>query len=283
MNRLGVYFLLILTGILLAFGCGEDKSSPLSSGNTGVKGSGEIAFQVSYAKWKPLAAKAAAVEKIDRAAAYVYDTEENGILEQDLEMAEGRAKGNLIVQSQEGLRVALVFYDGEIVRYIGEAMKVDVPARGVVAVEIVEQYLGTTIVAPDSAYVGKEFSLTWMKRPFATGYEVQESTDPEFTDVSNIYAGADTTCVVEPKYDSDAKLTFYYRARAYTYYGWGPWHGQGKTGIAGKEGTIVIDVPVPPDVPGEEKAITVISPKEEIYGPPVPHGRSHGKAPAWIM
>ncbi len=250
MHRPGVFILLLLTGILLALGCGEDQSSPLSSGKP--KGSGEIAFKVSYAAWKPLAAKAAAVEKIDRAAAYVYDGEGNDILEQDLEMAEGRAKGNLTVEARDDLRVALVFYDGETVRYIGEDPKVSVPARGSATAEIVEQYLGTTIVAPDSAYVNVDYRLTWMKRPFALEYEVDEATEPDFSDASTIYSGTDTTFVVEAKHESDAKVTFYYRARAWTAYGWGPWHGQGKTGIAGMEGTIVIDVPVPPDVNGGE-------------------------------
>jgi formylglycine-generating enzyme required for sulfatase activity len=238
-------------GFLVMITCGKDRS-PLDAGKPGKSGSGEtgtVEFQVQFAPWKPLAAKSTASQKIDRATVYACDADENEIATLNLEMAEGMARGKLVVPAQKKLRVVLGFFDGETVRYLGEDT-VDVPARGSVTAKITEQYLGTTILAPDSAYAGKEYRLSWMKRPYAESYEVQESLDADFSDSWGIYSGKDTTCVVEGKGEDEAGSTFYYRARAYTEYGYGPWHGQGKTGIAGESGTVIIEAPIPEDVPG---------------------------------
>ncbi len=257
MNRTFLPLLLVVLGILVVFGCGEDYS-PLSPGGN-AKDTGTVSFSVNYSPWKPLAAKAAVVERIDRATAFVFDADGDEVLTQDLVMENGRAAGKLVIPAQKKLRVALGFFDGEIVRYLGED-HLDVPARGAVTANITEHYLGTTIAAPESAYVGKPYPISWMKRPFATWYEVEEATESDFSDAWQIYSGEDTTFVVDAKGEYDAKQTFYYRARTWCEFGWGPWHGQGKTGVAGVEGTVVIDVPIPPDTPGGGESITLTAP-----------------------
>ncbi|MHB9030150.1 MAG: Ser-Thr-rich GPI-anchored membrane family protein, partial [Candidatus Latescibacterota bacterium] len=235
-------------------GCGEDRS-PVSPD----AGEGEITFEITYAPWTPLAAKPAAVQKTDRATAYVYTSGGENLLEQDLEIAEGRARGSITVKAQKDLRVTLVFFEGETVTHIGEDADVDVPARGSTKAEITAQYMGTVISAPDSAYVGKEYRLSWQKRPFAETYDVQESPTVDFTDFWGLYFGPDTTFVVPAKEEDDANNQYYYRVRVSTEYGFGPWHGQSSTGIAGEEGTVIIDIPLPPDN-SPAKSLRLIAP-----------------------
>jgi hypothetical protein len=246
MNKSVLFFLIPVIGLLTLFGCGSDRS-PLTTDTSDFRETGEIIFSVTFAPWKPLAAKSVAVEKIDKATAYAYAGDKL-LGSQDLELTNGRAKGNLVVPAQDSVRVVLGFFDDKIVRYLGENY-VNVPSRSGVTVNITEHYLGTTIIAPDSAYVGQDYQIFWMSRPFARWYEVQESKTSAFIEAWGIYTDTDTTCVVAAKNIFNSKINFYYRARAWTDYGPGPWHGQGVTGIAGDEGTVIIDVPIPPDTP----------------------------------
>ena len=258
MNRLMFFSLIVLFGLIIAFGCGKDHS-PLDSGDSDLKATGEIAFEVTYAPWRPFTAKSAADDSIDRATAYVYDSGNKELVKQNLEIADGRASGKLVVTAQKNLRVVLGFFKGEIVDYLGETT-VDVPARGSVTALLTEQYMGTAISAPDSALVGQDYQISWMTRPFVQWYEVRESLSPDFTDTWPIYNGADTTFTITAKNEYEALKTYYYGARAVTLYGPGPWHGRGSTGIAGEDGTIIIDVPLPPDTPPGGAALKLTSP-----------------------
>ncbi|MHB9030149.1 MAG: formylglycine-generating enzyme family protein [Candidatus Latescibacterota bacterium] len=255
MNRRAFTCISIVFGILIALGCGKDPS-PLSSENAA---EGEITLDVTFAPWKPLLAKTAATDAIDKATVYVYDTRNSKLLEKSLVISDGRASGTVAVKGQDNLRVALALFAGDTVNYIGEDTDVDVPARGAATAHIVVHYMGTTMVAPDSALVGKEYRLTWSKLPFLRWYEVQESTTPDFSaQTSPLYNGSDSTCVVEAKSYMYANKTYYYRIRAVTLYGNGPWYGQGSTGIAGIDGTIIIDLSVPQSPPG--KSVTLTAP-----------------------
>ena len=259
MNRLMFLFILILlSGLAIFWGCGKDRS-PLDSGKNESGETGAINFEVTYAPWKPLAAKPAAEDSIDRATVWVYDENNTELLTQNLEIGDGRAKGSLTVRAQKNVRVTLGFFRGETVDYLGETV-VDVPARSSVTAHIIEQYMGTAITVPDSALVGQDYQISWMSRPFVQWYEVMESLSPEFGDSWSIYNGADTTFTVAAKGEYEALKTYYYRARAVTVYGPGPWHGQGNIGINGEDGTIIIDIPLPPDVPLGGSAIKLTSP-----------------------
>ena len=143
----------------------------------------------------------------------------------------------------------LVYLDGDIVRYIGEDSDVDVPAGGEAEAEIVADYMGTFVTAPESAEVGVVYSVWWMARPHTTGYELQEATSADFSGAVSLYAGTYVSVDVEPK--DVAGITYYYRARSTTFYGNGPWHstGMAATRTYAEEGTIIIDVPIPPDEP----------------------------------
>ncbi len=247
--------LALCVGII--FACGENKS-PLSSGKETTGAPGNVAFTVTYAPWKTLAAKAAGAEAIDRVTAYIYDTDGEEILSADLTLEEGRAKGSLTVPSQENLRVALAFYSGETILFLGEDTDVDVPERSSATADITAHYMGAAISAPDTAIAGKSYALSWMRRPFAESYSVEEASESDFSDSWEVYSGPDTTCVIDPKSASEAGTAFYYRVSVVTQYGRGPWHGQGKTGIAGSGGTVVIDIPLPSIPSGD--GITLYTP-----------------------
>jgi len=199
-------------------------------------------------------AKLAAIQAIDKVTAYVYTAADIEIKRADLSISGGVASGRITVPAQDDLRVALAYFEGSIVRWIGEDTDVDVPAGGETVANIEAEYMGTSVTAPDSAEVGEDYTVTWMGRPYVTGYELQEAMAADFSGAA-IHASADTFKVVSGKHT--AGVTFYYRARVNTDYGYGPWHSRGSAFTAtyapptpATEGIIVIDSPMPADEPG---------------------------------
>jgi parallel beta-helix repeat protein len=246
--------ILAMVGLLLV-SCenGQDQSVTQSSPiNPQIATEGEeegiINLRVSFAPWKRQAAKLTEIQVINKATAYVYNASGAEVTHEDLTLLEDRASGRITVPAQESLRVALVYFDGSIVRYIGEDEDVDVPVSGEVVAEIVAEYMGTSIVTPDRVEVGEDYTVSWMGRPFATGYELQEATAANFSGAVT-HTGTDTFRVVSGK--SEVGTTFYYRARVNTEYGYGPWHstGSASTGTYATDGVIIVDVPIPPDEP----------------------------------
>ena len=210
---------------------------------------GTIHLRVTFAPWQRGPAKATAALTIDAATAYVYDDAGTEVTNESLSLSEGRASGRITVQAHDDLRVTLVYLGGTTVRYIGEDVDVDVPAGGETVAEIMADYMGTSVTAPESAEVGVGYAVSWMARPHSTGYELQEATSEDFSGAVSLYAGTYVSVDVEPK--DVAGITYYYRARSTTFYGNGPWHstGMAATRTYAEEGTIIIDVPIPPDEP----------------------------------
>jgi len=246
--------ILAVVGLLLA-SCenGQEKSvtlsSPISSQVVTEGGAeGIINLSVSFAPWKRHAAKLTEIQTIDKATAYVYNTSGTEVTHEDLTLSETRASGRITVPAQENLRVALAYFDGSMVRWIGEDEDVDVPAGGETTAGIVEEYMGISVVAPDRAEIGDDYTVSWMSRPYATEYELQEAIAADFSG-AQAFTSADTFRVVSGK--SEVGLTYYYRARVNTDYGYGPWHSTGSavTGMYAT-GVIIVDVPIPPDEPG---------------------------------
>ena len=252
--------ILAVMGLLLV-SCenGQDQSvtpsSPIRS-QVSIEGGAEgiINLRVSFAPWHAGYAKLTAIQTIDKATTYVYNASGTEVTHEELTLSEDRASGRITVPAQENLHVALAYFDGSMVRWIGEDTDVDVPAGGETTAEIVAEYMGTSVIAPDSAEIGKSFTVSWMRRPFATGYELQEATAADF-DGAVTHTGTDTFRVVSG--ESTAGVTYYYRTRVNTAYGYGPWHSTGfaSTGTYATEGVIVIDVPIPPDEPSAEMTV----------------------------
>ncbi|MHB9030351.1 MAG: hypothetical protein ACYC9O_16420, partial [Candidatus Latescibacterota bacterium] len=248
---------------LLFSGCtrNDGKSSdPLSPPVPGSGESGTIEFLISFAPWDSAVEKSAVQSALDRATAYVSDSAGKSIVEKNLEIADGRAKGSITVEARDSLRVAVAFFEGDTVCYLGEDPVVNVSPRGSTTAEILEYYMGTEVSAPDSASAGQSYTISWLSRPFTDWYELQESRKPDFSDSWTVYSGKDTTRVIDAKTKADALTTYYYRARVVTKYGPGPWHGTGKTGIAGDEGIIIIDFQLPPETPPGGSALTLTAP-----------------------
>ena len=250
MRYLILLFLISSVASLLVTGCGSDpqmqKAAPTTPESTANE-EGLIKLNVSFAPWKSSMAKPAGAAAINKVTVYVYDSSSKEIVRQDLTISGGRASGRITVEAQDNLRVVLVYLDGSIVRYIGEDSDVDVPAGGETTADIVEHYMGTSVAAPNSADVGKDYVVSWMERAYATDYELQEATQANFSGATTVYQGGNTSFTVPGK--PAAAITYYYRARANTDYGYGPWHstGDASTGIVALKGTIIIDVPLPPE------------------------------------
>jgi len=210
---------------------------------------GAIRLSVTFAPWRSGTPKFLGIQAVDAATAYVYDSAGTEVMHQGLDLSGGRATGRITVLAQDDLRVVLVYLDGSTVRYIGEDGDVDVPRGGEAVAHIEAEYMGTWTSAPDSVAINSQYTVAWAARPHATGYSLEEDTEPGFSGAVVLYAGSATSYVVPGKAQPD---TFYYRARVRTKYGIGPWHSTGwdSTGVPGTgDGVIVIDVPVPADEP----------------------------------
>jgi hypothetical protein len=111
--------------------------------------------------------------------------------------------------------------------------------------------MGLSLSAPETISAGDPFSLTWDPVPFATGYQLEEATQSDFSGAQVAYDGPNTNTSLAAK---DAAGTFYYRVRSQTPYGFGPWFSLGEAAISfsDAEGVIVIEVPIPVDVPDDE-------------------------------
>ena len=244
--------LLIVILFISLTGCSSDKppENPVSSPVTIEEGSaGTIVIKVSVAPWRPYLGKIAGVETIDSVKAFVYSSEDTKIKEENLTKNESRWQASIEVPAQNNMRLALGYFDGSLVRYLGETTGVSVSGGETKEVEISVNFLGTTVTAPDSA--DADYEVEWMSRPFVTNYELQEDTKNDFTTAISIYTGADTTYTVS----TESKITgqiYYYRARVNTEYGYGPWYSTGgdQTNVpVPPNGTIIIDVLDLPDEP----------------------------------
>jgi formylglycine-generating enzyme required for sulfatase activity len=219
-------------------------------GPAGPAGRGTLALAVTFNPWPTRTAKPLAVQTIDAVVAHVYSAAGAEVVSQSLQLAAGTASGRLNVAAAQALRVALVYLDGATVRYVGETSNVEVAAGDSTVVKIAEDYLGTSVTAPITVPVGQEYRVSWMARPHVTGYELQEATTVDFSGTApTVYSGGDTAVTIAAK--PTVGITYYYRARANTVYGFGPWHSAGTAStMAGPVGgTLIIDVPVPPDEP----------------------------------
>ncbi len=240
MSKYAISLVVMAAAFCISLGCGNDHpSQTLAPASGESEALGTVRLNVSFAPSTGTLAKTAGIDAIDVVSAFVYNSEGTELLREDLTLSEGRATGRLTVTALENLKVVLAYFDGPVVQYIGQDEDVDVPHGGEATADIVEYYLGTSVTAPDTAFVGEKYTVSWEGKPLATGYVLQESA-------RTIYQGIDTFTIIEPK---DVEGSYLYRARVSTAYGSGPWHRLGavSTGVYVKEGTLDIDVPVPGD------------------------------------
>ena len=217
--------------------------------------SGTIRFQVSFSAGNGIRAKLAETQTIDRVTTFIYDRGEMEVKQADLTIADGVASGRVAVPAQDDLRVVLAYFDGSIVRYLGEDGDVDVPIGGETTAEIVAHYLGISLQAPEVVGIGNTYTLRWPRVAQATGYQLEEATQSDFGDASQVYKGSEVRKTLSAK---NAEGTFDYRARVETAYGVGPWHSTGSVMVRFEvgEGTIRIDTPIPPDEPAQGSVAT---------------------------
>ena len=245
--------LMLLAALLL--GCGDShhtQSSPtaaIEAPEPQQEGRGTVRLNVTFAPWRPGAAKAADINAIDRATAYVYSPDGAEIARRDLDLSDGVARGRVTVRVAEGLRVTVVLYDGALVRYVGVDTDVDVAIGRESAADVVCHYMGTWVQVPEVVGADRSYSVSWASRPHATGYELQEAESSDFSDPVTVYEGAALSREMPGK--SQIGLIYHYRARAGTGYGVGPWHSTGAAvvEIRKAEGDVVVEFPIPSDEP----------------------------------
>lgn len=237
----------------LASGCNNDHpKSIVSPANTQAESAktafGTLNIKVSFLNTTgSTAAKLAAVESIDKITAYVYDEEDSLLVSQKLGISNNRYTGRIIVAAHENLRLVLAFFDGDIVRYLGEDSEIDVPADGEATAEVIANYMGLNILSPKTALAGEAYTVSWRVKDYAHSYQVEESDTPDFIKKSIVFD--------DDNYFTDITHTeeglHYYRVRVLTAYGYGPWHSTGvsSTEILKNEGGIVVDGNIPGDEP----------------------------------
>ncbi len=211
-----------LVAVLLVLGCdaGRDNSRPTAPApDWPGDAQGTLVLSVSFAPWRADAAKITAIQAIDAVRAHVYTAAAEPLLDQALTLAGGRAQGTLTVPAADGLRVVLVFLEGDIVRYLGAAPAVDVAAGDRVEVDIEAHSMGSTVTAPARVPAGQDYVVRWQARPRVTGYQLEEATTGDFADAVVRYEGMETAFPLT----GPAPGTYFYRVRVATPYGWGPW------------------------------------------------------------
>ena len=250
-------------GVLLGFmlsGCENREESHTPAGPEGTApaaATGVMRLKVMFAPWQRGAAKVAGIAAIDRVTAYVYSSGGTKLKQEDMTIDGETYSGRITVEALDNLRVVLGFFDGAIVRWLGEDSDVDVPAGGEETAVIVEEYMGTSVTAPATADVGQVYTVSWTERPLATGYELEEAMQSDFSDAAMVPSVVGTSHEIAGKPQSG--VTYYYRARTTTEYGNGPWHstGDASTGIEAEQGTIIIEGGLPPDEPSGELTVTL--------------------------
>lgn len=87
---------------------------------------------------------------MDSVKAFVYSSTDRKVTEQRLTLNGTHWQGNISVPAQNNMRVALGYFGGNTVRYLGEKAGVGLSAGGSTIVEITLNYLGLAVIAPDS-------------------------------------------------------------------------------------------------------------------------------------
>lgn len=188
-------------------------------------------------------AKSAAAESIDRITAYVYSGDESPLVTSDMTIADGRFSGSISVPANVELSIVLIFYDGDIVKYMGEKAEVVVEPNTSQSVTIEEEYLGVPITSTTQVIIDNPYKVHIQPVPFALHYEIEESTSSDFAGAVIINSGPDLSIEL----DKPEGGTYYYRARAITEYGPGPWHSTWKaaTVVMNVENSIDLDGDIP--------------------------------------
>lgn len=234
--------------IFLSIGCDSDKTErPVEPEN--ISSTGTIKLEVSFVSWPAGSAKIAALQTIDKVTAYIYNSTGNLTTQTNLTISGQVATGRVSVPAQNDYRVVLAYFDGTIVRYMGEKTDVDVPSGGVVTAKIEAVFMGTEVSASsDSVAAGQSYLISWQSLPYVTGYQLEEALQSDFAGATVVFDGTDTVMTFAEK---ESNATYYYRARSNTPYGSGPWYRAASVfvGSDSSEGTIAIDTPVPPDEP----------------------------------
>jgi len=140
---------------------GDKERGPIAPDDLG-DAQGRIAVRITYVSDEAGGAKPARAMVINRGALHVYDSSGDQIAHGDLTISSGRATGSIVAAAaQRDLRVAVVLYDGETVRYVGEDPDVDVIAGAETTAEISAYFMGTSVSAPASILPDEQFSVSW--------------------------------------------------------------------------------------------------------------------------
>ncbi|MBN1291751.1 MAG: SUMF1/EgtB/PvdO family nonheme iron enzyme [Candidatus Latescibacteria bacterium] len=242
--------------LLVLFGCERENSVKESSLSVPLAAeSGETGFISLKVSFKPLpgrVAKTAAIEAINKVTAYLYTPHlpMHPVIElakKDLTFIGGRAQGSIEVAAQENLRLVLVCYHGETVRYIGEDNDIDVYVGQETQALIFVEFIGIILIAPSTVLSGNSYTMECQTNSYTLEYELWESRSPSFDDAKLIDSQSDPLFSVTAK---DSAGNYYYRARSMTVYGPGPWIDEGMTAVCIDNGSILIDFISPENYTG---------------------------------
>ena len=186
--------------------------------------------------------KSTAVVSIDRITAYVYEKDDTLVIEKPLQRIADRGVAIISVTPGNDLTLDLVAYDAETVRFMGRNADVDVIAGDTteVVVDLHSTFLELSIFRLDSTAA---YSLNWNPVPLLNSYVLHES-------IESTFATPDT---IGPLTESSINLsrpqvgTYYYRVRAITTYGNGPW-SVSKAVSSGSLASVIVLSPIHKDM-----------------------------------
>lgn len=228
----------------------DDETVGVAEDGPGTR-AGAIRVEVSFAGvpgMPGVSAKLLGIAVVDGARAYVYDSGGSSIADAQLTIADDTASGRITVPPGDNYRVAVTFSHGDTLRYVGEDDDVDVPAGGTATASVTARFVGVSPQAPSAVGADGSYTVSWPEVDEATGYRLEEATSSGFGDARVVYTGAGTEFSVSERTGSD---DYYYRVRAQTSYGWGPWAGYAVVSVGQADGEILIEADVPCQETGE--------------------------------
>jgi len=283
-----ILFALVISAVYL-LGCENfnRKNNPLGPGNQSELGkTAPMKINIDFAPLankttNETAAKIAAIESIDRATVYVYDspwlTFGTPIVEQNLLISNANvANGTINVpiadeEESRNVDIHIVFYGEDdpqnpIVRYYGEkTMELVVDQMNTINIIVVFMGVDTQIKVSETLVdhwecnVKTSIHICWdevtsgfsnLVSAYSWTYLLQESfNDANFSNPTTIYTGSDMEYMRSKQGQQVGQYT--YRTRVNTTYGYGPWYSAGvaTVDVKPKKSKIDFEFVLPSDEP----------------------------------
>lgn len=197
---------------VLLVGCSQ-KDRTVTPAENSVSETGTVLLNLTYEM--PRLAKPTKAMAVDKMTAYVYESDgTTEIARSDLQREGNRGKAQFTVKAGDNRRVAVIAYEGSLVKWEGVDSDVDIIAGQSTSADVKMVYLVTRLSDPvqveGETDTDGDYIVSWRVVPYATGYRLEEDEDDSFSSPTLVYTGTDTSKGVVGK----GSGIYYYRVKA---------------------------------------------------------------------